>query len=86
MPPKEHDNTYQFPRVSMDLKVPLWGVMGVVGTGALIAAFMYFQLARIAEDVIELKATLKASNAQTIELAREQAITKFRVDKLESSR
>lgn len=83
-PSQTDEGMAKLPRVSIDLKIPLWGIMGVVGTAALVAAFMYFTLVRVAEDVIELKATMKSSNAQTIQFAQEQALIKFRVEKLEA--
>lgn len=82
----DDDSVATLPRVTLDFNVPMWGVMGLIGSGVVIAATMYFQLARLADDVTELKATMKAGNAQTIQYAQEQALLKFRIEKLEDTR
>lgn len=80
------DGMARLPRVSIDFKIPLWGIMGSLAVFLTGLASMYFQLARVADDVTEMKATMKVNNSTTIQFAQEQALLKFRVEKLEENK
>lgn len=84
MPPSNNENGVALPRVSIDFKLPLWGLVSIAIAMGSYQVSMYFQLARVGEDVTELKAAVKASNSATIQFAQEQALLKYRVEKLEA--
>ncbi|HYE71195.1 MAG TPA: hypothetical protein VD932_06715 [Aquabacterium sp.] len=75
----------RLPRVVVDFKLPLPWLIG----GALVIAWglisMFFKLSAVSENVDELKATVKASTAVTTQFAGEQALIKYRVEKLEAA-
>lgn len=70
----------------IDFRIPLWGVLGacVVVIWALIG--MYFQLQQVSENLAELQITVKSGNSQSMTLAGEIALLKYRVENLESER
>lgn len=70
----------------IDSRIPLWGVLGacVVVIWALIG--MYFQLQQVSENLAELQITVKSGNSQSMTLAGEIALLKYRVENLESER
>lgn len=82
-----HDDALvKLPRVTLDLKVPLWSIASAACVMVTGLVGMYYQLDQVGKDVVELKATLRAVNAETIKFAREQAVLEFRVQKLEQAR
>lgn len=70
----------------IDFRIPLWGVLGacVVVIWALIG--MYFQLQIVSENLAELQITVKSGNSQSMTLAGEISLLKYRVENLESER
>lgn len=84
-PVPEDEGAVRLPRVSIDLKLPLWGILSAAAIGIAGLLSTYNQVARVGEDMQELKAQLKANNSQTIQFAQEQALLRFRVEKLEQS-
>lgn len=85
MPTETPEEIVRLPQVSIDFKLPAWSLVSVaimVGSGLI---SMYFQLARVGDDVTELKAAVKTSGASTIQFAQEQALIKYRVEKLEAN-
>jgi len=84
-PPEQEDQgALRFPSVTVDFKIPLPWLLS--GAGVLLWGLiaMYFQLRGVSESVDELKASVKTNNVTTIQFAQEQAILKFRVEKLEA--
>ena len=75
----------RLPRVTVDLKIPLWGLAS--GGGALLWGLvnMWFTLNSLAAQMTDMQALLKANNAATVSLASEQALLKYRIEKLEAS-
>jgi hypothetical protein len=85
-PMQQEEGAVRLPRVSIDLKIPLWGLLGaaVFVIGSLMST--YYQLSRVADDVNDMKASIRSNNTTTIQFAQEQALLKFRVEKLEQDR
>jgi hypothetical protein len=75
----------RLPRVTIDLKVPLWAIASAAASVLWALVSMYFQLATMGSQMAEMQALLKASNASTIELARAQALVEYRLTKLEAA-
>lgn len=75
----------KLPRVTIDLKVPLWGLVtaGTVLVWAMVS--MYFELASVSKTVLAMQSDLKANNAATLQYQREQDLIKYRLEKLEAS-
>lgn len=83
---KEPADGMKLPSVTIDFRVPLWQIVAAFSFFVAGLIGMYYQLAQLSESVIEVKATLRVNNTQTMEFAREQAVMKFRLDSLERER
>lgn len=69
--------------VAFDFRVPIvWMLGGAIFVGAGLIG-MYYQLANLSEKVSDLQASVKVANTTTIQFASEQALIKYRVEKLE---
>ncbi len=77
-------NTVRIPGVAVEWKVPLWGLVTAGGGLVWSLVAMYFQLAQVSSQMADMQALLRANNATTIQLTNEQALLKYRVEKLES--
>ena len=68
----------------VDFRIPLPWLLGgfVMAAGLLIG--MYYQLQAVSEQLRDVQVTLKASNQALIQLTADQALLKYRVEKLES--
>lgn len=80
------EDAIRLPRVTLDLRVPLWSLVTVAAFGVAAVVGMYYKMDQLAAKVIELEATQRAVNAEIIKFAREQAVLEFRVQKLEQGR
>lgn len=78
-------DSMRLPGVTVEWKVPLWGLAS--GGGALLWGLvnMWFTLNSLAAQMTDMQALLKANNAATVSLASEQALLKYRIEKLEAS-
>jgi hypothetical protein len=85
VPPHE-EGVVKLPRVTIDLKVPLWSLVTVAAIGLTGIIGMYYKLDQVGGKVIELEATQRVVNSEIIKFAREQAVLEFRVNKLEQGR
>lgn len=76
------------PRISkvIDLKLPLNWLLTVAFSLALLIGGMYFQLRQLAEDMTDLKISVKSGNSQASNVQSEIAILRFRVENLESDK
>lgn len=77
------DGVAKTPPIAVDFKLPLAYLVGgaiFIGSGLI---GMYYQLANVSEKVTSMQSDLKANGAMTIEFAKEQAVMKFRLEKLE---
>lgn len=68
----------------VDFRIPLpWLMSGfIVGIMALVG--MYYQLQSVSEALRDMQVTLKANNSSLIQLTAEQALLKYRIEKLEA--
>lgn len=74
----------RLPRVTLDLKVPIWAVGSAVA-GVVWALFsMYFQLMAQSQALLEVQALLKANNQTTVQMQIDIALMKQRLEKLEA--
>ena len=71
-------------RVTLDLRVPLWGVISATGAGFILFAGLYFNVQALTEAVRELQITVKSGNTSVSVLSSEVALIKFRVGTLET--
>ena len=71
-------------RISVDLKIPLWGLIGAAGGGFVLFASLYFSVQALTEAVRELQVTVKTGNTSVMTLQSEQSLIKFRVGTNES--
>lgn len=71
---------------AVDFRIPLWGVILVMGSavGALIST--YYQLQRVDENLKELQTIVRSGNIQTVTFASEIALMRFRIENIENSR
>ncbi|WP_431276289.1 hypothetical protein ACQ858_08550 [Variovorax ureilyticus] len=86
MPPDTQPG--DLPRVSriIDMKLPLQWLLGVAGLIAAAFVSTYYQVGQMREDMAELKATVKAGNAQQGAVQSEIAILRYRVENLEADK
>jgi len=81
---EQQSNEVRLPRVTLDLKVPIWSV-GISFAGLVWSLVsMYFQLSALSGQMADLQLLLKANGTQTVQLAAEQALLKYRIEKLET--
>lgn len=75
----------RFPGVTVEWKVPLWGLAS--GGGVLLWGLvnMWFTLNSLSAQMADMQGLLKANNAATMQLASEQALLKYRLEKLEAA-
>lgn len=66
-------------RISIDLKMPLWGMICAAGGGFALFASLYFSVQALTEAVRELQVTVKTGNTSVMTLQSEQSLIKFRV-------
>lgn len=71
-------------RITVDMKVPLWGMLGVAGAGLLLFASLYFSVQALTDAVRELQITVKSGNTSVSVLTSEMALLKFRVGTIEA--
>lgn len=82
-PMATEESTVRLPRVTLDLKVPIWAVGSAVA-GLVWALFsMYFQLMAQSQALIELQTLLKSNNQTAVQMQIDIALMKQRVEKLE---
>ena len=71
-------------RLTVDLKIPLWGMITAAGAGFVLFASLYFSVQALTEAVRELQVTVKTGNTSVMTLQSEQSLIKFRVGTNES--
>lgn len=76
----------RMPRVAFDLKIPLWGVLLAVSSGLLLAINMWTTLIGVSKTVGEMQATLQQVVNTNSQLVKDQALTSYRLDKLEGAK
>ena len=73
-------NTTATQRVGIDFKLPLWGVICAAGTGFVLLAGMYFNVAALTASVKDLQITVQAGNTAYSSLASRTTLLEFRVE------
>lgn len=71
-------------RFTVDLKIPLWGMITAAGAGFVLFASLYFSVQALTDAVRELQVTVKTGNTSVMTLQSEQSLIKFRVGTNES--
>ena len=82
---QDQEDTMRLPRVTVEWKIPLWGVVSAGGGLVWSLVAMYFQLTQVSQQMAEMQALFKTSSAATVQLASDQALLKYRVEKLEAA-
>jgi hypothetical protein len=88
-PPIHSDNerrAIKLPRVGFDLTISLPWLLGCAAAVLWGLIGMYFQLRDVSKTLEQLTVDVRSNNATTIQLARDQAVLSFRVEKLEHER
>lgn len=67
----------------IDFRIPLPWLIGGFVSIAFTLVSMYFSVNQLVRDMGELQITVKAGNSQSITLAGEQALLRFRLENLE---
>lgn len=67
----------------IDTKLPLWALLGAICSGAWFMFALTAKVDRLAEDMAEVKVTLKTSIAQDNNTDRAIQVLQWRVDALE---
>lgn len=81
----EHDDgPIRVSRV-IDFRVPLPYLLSAFGALAFTLISMYFSLNQLVRDVGDLQITVKAGNSQSVTLAGEQALLRFRLENVEGA-
>lgn len=71
-------------KVTLEMKIPLWGAMTVLGSGVVALIGLYFQMQMMTASVVEVQATLKNNNTAVSGLLAEQSLIKYRLNAVES--
>lgn len=67
----------------VDMRIPLWGVLGTLAAGIGMAATLWFTTQQLVESVKDLKIAVQSGNTSVSVLASESALLKFRVGSVE---
>lgn len=67
----------------VDFRIPLPWLLGGFLAGVMVLVGMYYQLQNVSEALRDVQITLKANQSTVIQLASEQALLKYRIEKLE---
>lgn len=89
VPPSHNDHErgpVKLPRVGVDFTITLPWLLGATGVLLWGLISMYFQLMDVSKSLEQLKQDVRSSNQTTIQLAKDQAVIAFRLDKLEHDR
>jgi hypothetical protein len=71
-------------RISVDFKLPLWGLLCAAGVGCLLVAGLYFNVQALTAAVTDLQTTVKAGNAAMVSVASENAMQNYRLGAIET--
>ncbi len=80
----EQDGPLRVSRV-IDLRVPLPYLLSAFAALAFTLISMYDSLNQLVRDVGDLQITVKAGNSQSVTLAGEQALLRFRLENVEGA-
>lgn len=84
-PQNQNPRPYEGPRFSqmVDMRIPLWGVLGGLAVGMGMAATLWFSNLQLVETVRDLKIAVQSGNTSVGVLSSETALLKFRVGTVE---
>ena len=71
-------------RISVDFKLPLWGLLTAFSLACLMIAGLYFNVQGLTAAVTELQVTVKAGNAALINMSSENAMQNYRLGAIET--
>lgn len=77
-----NEDPAQFTKM-VDMRIPLWGVLSVMGAVGLLLTNMYFSVESMKSTMTDVQATLKSGNAQSAVNMVELATIKLRLDNAE---
>ena len=80
----EQDGPLRVSRV-IDFRVPLPYLLSAFAALAFTLISMYFSLNQLVRDVGDLQITVKAGNSQSVTLAGDQALLRFRIENIEGT-
>ena len=66
--------------VTMDFKLPLWGVISAAGGGFVMMVGMFFNVATLTQGVKDLQITVQAGNTAYSSLASRVTLLEFRME------
>lgn len=82
----EETNVVRLPRVSIDFKIPAWGLITAMALALLAVVNMWATLNSLSDKFTLLQATVNAAVAANTQIISDQQFIKFRLEKLESER
>jgi hypothetical protein len=89
MPPQDfkadETTTVRLPRVSVDFKIPAWGLMIVAGSAILALVNMWSSQQATNEKLAQIQVTLNAVIVTNTQLLSDQQFIKFRIENLEKA-
>ena len=71
-------------RISVDFKLPLWGLLTAFSLACLMIAGLYFNVQGLTAAVTELQVTVKAGNAALVNAGSENAMQNYRLGAIET--
>ncbi len=82
--PTNPDSNGSHPFVQIDRKIPLWGILGVVGTIAIHGTTLWFSNQTLAQKVVDLAAEVRALTAANHQAAIDRNAVLFKIESLNS--
>ena len=70
-------------RITVDMKIPLWGMISAIGVGMFMAIGMYFTLLTQTDAIKDLQIAVKAGNNSVTALVNAQNLIALRMDTAE---
>ena len=71
-------------RISVDFKLPLWGLLTSFSLACLMLAGLYFNVQGLTVAVTELQVAVKAGNAALVNVSSENAMQNYRLGAIEA--
>lgn len=67
----------------VDMRIPLWGLLTVLGTGVMLLVILWFNVQQLMISMADVQLTLKAGNSQATANAIEIATIRLRLENAE---
>ena len=81
---EENNNNNRGANISIDFKLPLWGLISAAGASFVLVAILYFSVEALKVAVIDLQVTVKAGNAALVTVASDNNMQNFRLASIEA--